>query len=396
MARMAVGPQAQKPLACILTRAAAAVLRPSAKCIVLDLDNTIWGGVIGDDGPSGIKLGDDYPGIVFKDFQSALLGYRRQGFLLAIASKNDETAVRDVLDTHPEMILRTKHFAAIQVNWEPKVVNLQRIAKTLNIGLDSLVFIDDNPVERAYVRAELPMIRIVELPQDPLGYLPVLRDVVELDRPRQLREDTLRAEMYQQETQRKEFSVKQADINDFLVSLEMVVEVGTLNTHTIERIHQLIQKTNQFNLTTRRYSLEEIKQLGEAEDSKVTWLRLRDRFGELGLVCVGVIRRIKKELWEIDTFLMSCRVMGRNVEDAFLHYLAELAMAKEATRLQGTYIKTKKNEPVVNFYKEHGFAETGHPEDMTWVYTIELTPKTFAWPNHIRRVDTDIKENANA
>ena len=203
LAGPAVSQSAMKPLARNLVRAAAAVLRPPAKCIVIDLDNTIWGGVIGDDGPSGIQLGDDYPGSVFKDFQAALLGYRQRGFLLAVASKNDQDVARDAIDHHPEMLLRSDHFAAMEINWEPKSVNLRRIAEKLNLGLDSFVFLDDNPVERAQVRAELPMVNVVELPADPLGYLPALRGVVALDRPKLLAKDLQRAEMYQQEAKRR-------------------------------------------------------------------------------------------------------------------------------------------------------------------------------------------------
>ena len=256
---MAVAQAAMPSFAERLVRSVAAVVRPAAKCIVIDLDNTIWGGVIGDDGPEGIKLGDDYPGSVFKDFQAALLGYRHRGFLLAIASKNNRDVAIEALDKHPEMILRSQHFAAIEINWEQKPANLRRIAETLNIGLDSFVFLDDNPLERAQVSAELPMVNVVELPADPLGYLPALREVAALDRPRLLGEDLHRADMYRQESERKEFLSKQGSVEDFLAGLAMTAEVGKLNSHTMERICQLIGKTNQFNLTTRRHGMEAVR-----------------------------------------------------------------------------------------------------------------------------------------
>ncbi|MHC4075029.1 MAG: HAD-IIIC family phosphatase [Planctomycetota bacterium] len=393
MARLPISQSAQQFLAKSFVRIAMAVLHPPAKCIVIDLDNTIWGGVVGDDGPEGIKLGDDYPGSIFKDFQSALLGYRKRGFLLAIASKNDEKLVRDVLDTHPEMILRTKHFASIQANWSPKPVNLRRIAEELNIGLDSFVFIDDNPVECEYVRSELPMVFVVNLPTDPLYYLSTLRKIVVLDRPRVLQEDRIRADMYQQESKRKDSYSRKVNIKDFLAGLEMTAQIGVLDGNSIERVYQLIQKTNQFNLTTRRHKLEDIKLMAESKDCEVAWLRLRDKFGELGLVCVGIVKLFEKDIWEVDTFLMSCRVMGRTVEDAFLSYLAELVIAKGARISRGVYSRTAKNKPVVKFYPEHGFTEVGHPDKDNWVYEIELNNKTLLWPDYIQRIDKQKEKN---
>ena len=388
LARIAVGQTAMQPLAKSLVRSLAAVVRSPAKCIVIDLDNTIWGGVIGDDGPGGIQLGDDYPGSVFKDFQAALLGYRHRGFLLAVASKNNDALVRDTLDNHPEMILRSKHFAAIEINWDPKPVNLRRIAETLNLGLDTFLFLDDNPVERAEVRAALPMVQVLELPPDPLGYLPALRAVASLDRPRLVSEDLRRADMYQEEARRQECLAKQESMEDFLFGLEMVAEVGTVNPHTLERVHQLIAKTNQFNVTTRRHTLEDIHKFAASPDSEVAWLRLKDRFGASGLVCVGIIQRAGDEAWEIDTFLMSCRVMGRGVEDAFLSYLAELAAARGATRVRGVYVRTSKNNPVATFYADHGFSEVARPDENSRVYEKKLYPEAFVWPAYIQRIDS--------
>jgi FkbH-like protein len=387
MGRLAVGGAAQQYLAKQLVRFTAALLRPAAKCLVLDLDNTIWGGVIGDDGPGGIKIGDDYPGNVFKDFQAALLGLRHRGFLLAISSKNDEQVVRQALDSHPEMILKTEHFACMKINWEPKPANIAKIAEELNIGLDSLIFIDDNPVERAQVRAALPTVNVVELPTDILGYLPTLRELTGLDKTRILDEDRIRADQYRQEAKRKEMESTVTNMADFMRDLQMAAKVGLLNPNTQERIHQLIHKTNQFNLTTRRHLLDDIKQMSESPSSEVAWLRLHDRFGDLGLVCVGIVREIDKSLWEIDTLLMSCRVMGRNVEDAFLSYLAELAMAHGATILRGIYIKTPKNKPVENFYIDRHFTEINHPDENTWIYESLLTEGSFKWPDHINRLE---------
>ncbi len=357
MARSVSSSENLAPLARSLARAVRALLRPAAKCLVLDLDNTLWGGVLGDDGAAGIKLGDDYPGNVFKDFQAALLGLRRRGLLLAIASKNDEQTVLDMLDSHPEMLLRREHFAAICANWGAKPESLRKIAQQLNIGLDSLVFVDDNPVERAAVRTELPMVHVVELPAEPLGYLAALGDMAVLDQPRLSAEDRARPEMYRSETLRQQVAQQAGNVEDFLRELEMVAQVGRAGPKTLERIHQLIQKTNQFNLTTRRHNIDDLRRLAESPDAAVAWLRLADRYGDLGLVCVGIIERLDEKCWVIDTLLMSCRVMGRKVEDAFLSYLAELARSGGARRLRGVLRPTAKNAPVKNFYPEHGFTE---------------------------------------
>jgi FkbH-like protein len=383
MARGACSAENMIPLAKALARCVNALILPAAKCLVLDLDNTLWGGVLGDDGPEGVKLGDDYPGSVFKDFQAALLGLRHRGFLLAIASKNDEQTVFDMLARHPEMLLKREHFACICANWNAKPGNLRTIAETLNIGLDSLVFIDDNPVERAAVQAELPMVHVPEMPADPLGYLTALAEVAVLDRPRLLAEDLQRADMMSHDAARQQIAQQAASVEEFLRNLRMVAQVGRCDDTTLQRVHQLINKTNQFNLTTRRHSLEDVRQRMNAPDAAVAWLRLADRYGDLGLVCVGIVERLDDDTWWIDTLLMSCRVMGRGVEDAFLSYLAELARSRGARRPGGVFRRTPKNSPVQHFYAEHGFASLGGDEEQ-W-FEAELSHDSFAWPQSIER-----------
>jgi FkbH-like protein len=271
---------------------------------------------------------------------------------------------------------------------------LRAIAGQLNIGLDALVLIDDNPVERAAVRAELPMVHVLELPNDPLGYLPALAELAVLDRPRLLAEDRQRAEMYQSESLRKQVEEQATSVEEFLTRLEMTAEVGQCDAHTIERIHQLIQKTNQFNLTTRRHNIDDIRRFARSRDAAVAWLRLADRYGDLGLVCVGIVYRLDGDTWVIDTLLMSCRVMGRRVEDAFLSYLAELARAGGARRLRGIFRRTAKNAPVLEFYSQHGFADLGGQDERH--YEAELADGAFAWPEAIRRASTANKENVSA
>lgn len=391
MARLPLAPTAQRYAARALARMLAALLRPARKVIVVDLDNTLWGGVLGDDGIEGIQLGDEHPGNVYKDFQAALLGYRQRGYLLAVASKNDETLVREALQTHPEMLLRLQHFSAVEANWEAKEHSLRRIAQRLNVGLDSLVFVDDNPLECAHIRALLPMVAVVELPADPLGFRRSLAEQVILDRPRLVEEDVRRAAMYRDNAKRDELRSQAPTVDEFLNGLQMVAEVGQLDQRTLDRVHQLVQKTNQFNLTTRRHGKEEIRKLAASADARVAWLRLRDRFGDMGLVCVGIALRVASETWEIDTFLMSCRVMGRRVEDAFLHYLEELAQEAGAATVRGIYRPTPKNAPVADFYKARGFrlVEQGVAAS---VYERALNGATPSWPSFIQRIERSVEE----
>jgi len=386
MARAVGSTEAHVAVARRLAGSARALLRPAHKCIVVDLDHTLWGGVLGDDGPAGLKLGDDGGGALYKDLQAALLGYRRRGMLLAVASKNDDAVAREALATHPEMLLRPEHFAVMEIGWGPKSDGLRAIAKALNIGVDALVFVDDSPVERAEVRAALPEVQVVELPTDPAGYLAALRRTPGLEAPRLLAEDRARAGMVAGDAARGTWSAQAGSVEDFLGSLEMVAEVGRVDEATLGRVHQLLHKTNQFNLTTRRHALEEVRRLGAADDAVVAWLRLADRFGDLGLVCVGIAKAVAGEaagqagLWEIDSLLMSCRVMGRQVEDAFLSYLAEQARGRGARRLRGLLVETAKNAPVRAFYDERGWLAVG---DGAW--ERDIAAQGPAWPAVVKR-----------
>jgi FkbH-like protein len=395
MARTVCSAANHAALAQGLARAVSALVRPAVKCIVLDLDNTLWGGVLGDDGLEGIKLGDDYPGNVFKEFQAALLGLHQRGFLLAIATKNDEATVLEGLRFHPEMVLREKHFASIFANWDSKPANLRRIAEALNIGPDAMLFVDDNPVERAQMRAEMPMVHVLELPTETTSYVAALQDCSLFDRPRLLLEDRRRGEMYEQSRQRSKHLEGGASLEQALRDLQMVAQVGEAGPQTLERIHQLIQKTNQFNLTTRRHQLEEVRNLAQAPEARVAWLRLQDRYGAQGLVCVGILRKLDPECWEVDTFLMSCRVGGRQVEAAFMGYLAELARAGGARRLRGVFRPSAKNEPVRRLYPELGFRSVpSSSKDSEQVFEIELADGVLPWPDLITREEITKRDDA--
>ena len=372
-------------LASCLVRAIRGALHPSVKALVLDLDNTLWSGVLGEDGPDGIKLGGDYPGNIFRDFQEELLGYRERGILLAIASKNEAALVETTLRTHPDMVLRPEHFTCIRANWEPKPSNVRAIADALNLGLDSILFIDDNPAERAQMAAELPMVRILELPPEPLGYLQALRDCPLLDQPRVSLDDLQRAERYRENATREAFRQEIQSVDHYLEQLGMVAEVGLGSPVELDRVHQLISKTNQFNLTTRRHGRDDVRAMAQLPGFRVAWLRLSDRFGDLGIVCVGILKDLGSGLIEIDTLLMSCRVMGRSVEDAFLAYLATLAQAQKGSRLRGVLIRTAKNTPVFDFYESRGFAPAASGQQGVHYFEKAIEPGAFPWPCAIRQ-----------
>jgi FkbH-like protein len=392
LAKAAASHDGQIALAHGIARAVRAVTRAALKCIVVDLDNTLWGGVVGDDGIGGIKLGDDGGGAPFKELQRALKSLRARGFLLAIASKNDRMTALDAIDQHPEMILRSGDFAAIAISWEPKPAGLEAIAHALNLGLDSLLFVDDNPVERASVRAALPVVQVLELPADPMGFADTLLVTPGLERPRLLAEDRQRAEMMSADKSRASMRDQASSMAEFLHGLRMLARVGRASERELERIHQLISKTNQWNLTTRRHSLDEVRRLAASTNADVAWMRVEDRYGDLGLVCVAILCE-REDAIEVDTLLMSCRVMGRQVEDAFLAYLGELARQRGALRLRGVFRPTAKNQPVHRFYAERGFERTAGSADEE-IWERALTDVWPVWPPHIARLDADSTSEA--
>src|SRR5215469_4238563 len=292
-----------------------------AKALVVDLDNTLWGGVIGEDGMTGIKVGAEYPGAAYQALQRALLDLSRKGILLAVCSKNNLDDAMEALDQHPGMLLRTKHFAAMRISWNDKSQGLREIASELNIGIDSLAFVDDNPFEREQVRSFLPEVIVIDLPQDPLQYAAVIRDHPAFERLTLSAEDQQRTTFYAEQHERAQAEQKFQSKEDFYRFLEQEAEIATVTPATLARISQLTQKTNQFNVTTQRYSEQQISALVENPSSQVLSIRIRDRFGDHGLVGVSITRD-EGETCEIDSFLLSCRVIGRTVETALLAHLA--------------------------------------------------------------------------
>ena len=378
MARLPFSAEAVWPIAQACIRVLLPAMGKVRKAIVVDLDNTMWGGVVGEDGPSGLKLSDEYPGAAFKAFQRALLECHERGVILAIASKNNEQDAMEVLDGHPEMVLKPSHFAAKQINWNSKPENLRHIAKALNIGTDALVFIDDNPAERAQMREQLPEVLVVELPADPMGYAAAVRDLPVLERLRVSSEDRDRGRQYDEQRQRDELHRASGSMEGFYRSLEMRVTIRPISPLTLARASQLTQKTNQFNLTTRRYDEARVAaMLGDA-----TWrtyaCSVRDRFGDNGLVGIALVK-VTDENWVIDTFLLSCRVIGRTVETGMLARIAADADAAGSKRLTGEFIPTLKNAPARDFYESHGFVRRRESQDDN-VWELELGDSQPRWP----------------
>jgi FkbH-like protein len=383
LARVAVASPHQPRFAAHLVRSALGMIETPAKCLVLDLDNTIWGGVIGDDGMEGIHLGDDHPGSVFKAFQRRVLALRDRGILLAVVSKNDHDVAERCFREHPEMLIRWDDVAAARINWGPKSENLREIARELNIGLDALAFFDDNPVERAEVRANAPEVRVVEVPTDPLAYEAALAAFPDFDAPLLSGEDVARAEQYRVERERRKLETSAGSVEEFLRGLGMVAQVGLVGPTTLARVAQLIGKTNQFNLTTRRHSQADVAAMIDDPGARVAALRLADRFGDHGLVAVAIVRREGTDA-VLDSFLMSCRVMNRKAEHALMSFVAGEARAMGCTRLVGEYVPTKKNGMVRAFYPDLGFASLATDGETTR-WELPLGEDALPWPELIAR-----------
>jgi FkbH-like protein len=333
----------------------AVLKRPRAKVLVLDADNTLWGGIIGEEGTEGIALGPDYPGNCYVAFQRRLLEYQQRGFILALCSKNNEGDVLEVLRRHPHQVLREEHFAALRVNWHDKPQNLQALAEELNLGLESFVFVDDSAHECSVVRRTLPMVEVVQTPARAVDVPTCLDRVSRLEIVALTEEDRRKSEMYVQDRMRRAMATTSVDLSSYLKSLSMEMTVAFNEGRQSARVAQLTQKTNQFNLTTRRYSEEQIQRLVEADDCLVAHFSLRDIFGESGLVGVAVVRLTSPQVAELDTFLMSCRVVGRKAETAFLETILEELQRRGVVALVADYLPTSKNSLVATFLADHRF-----------------------------------------
>jgi FkbH-like protein len=338
------------------------------KCLVLDLDNTLWGGVIGEDGLQGIELSATKEGSRFRDFQKRIKDLKDQGVLLTIVSKNNEEDAIETIREHPDMVLREDDFVIIKSNWEPKQVNILNIAQELNIGLDSLVFIDDNPIEREAVKSALPEVNVPDFPKDTSmlesfaieisrRYFPILKLTDE---------DLNKTNQYKVEQKRNEIKQKSISIEEYLESLEMKKTFRQIDETDVTRAAQLTQKTNQFNLTTRRYTESDIWNMMKSKDYQVWISELEDKFGSYGKVILAIVK-FEENTAIIDTFLMSCRVMGRNIEKDFLSEIEKEMTLKGKSKIIAAYIPTSKNSVVKDFWPQNGYAELDNkPDSITY------------------------------
>ena len=373
-AKQEVHPAAAPMYGELVARLIAAQMGRSSKCLVLDLDNTLWGGVIGDDGLDGIVLGQGSGvGEAYVEFQRWLLDQARRGVILAVCSKNDEANALAPFERHAEMVLSRSHIAAFVANWEDKATNLRTIAQRLNIGIDSCVFVDDNPFERNIVRRELPTVAVPELPEDPAFYARCIADAGYFEALSVTAEDTERTKQYQANIQREALQASATDLKGYLESLKMELWVKSFDRLDLKRIVQLINKTNQFNLTTRRYTEEEVAALIDAPDAVGLHFRLTDSLGDNGIISIIIARREKTDAKvKIDTWLMSCRVLGRQVENACMNVVAEKAKNLGAAEIVGEYIATAKNGMVKGHYEKLGFRPLGQNGSAGSLWRLEL------------------------
>ena len=376
--RMPYSPALYQALGIALVRQIVATRRSPAKVIAVDCDHTLWGGVLGEVGFEGIQIGSDGVGRSFQLFQRYLKQLKDRGLLLAVVSKNEEADVLRVFENHPEMVLRPDDIAAWRVNWNHKSQNLQELAEELNLGIDSFVFLDDDAAVRMEVSMRLPGIHVVPLPDDPARYCETLGQLWLLDGAQATEADRKRTRMMQEESRRRGEQRTAASLEQYLASLDLEVEIREPDDAEWPRVAQLSQRTNQFNLSLKRRTAEEMRAV--ADNDSVLIVKARDRFGDYGLVGACIVRKPVSAACEIDTLLMSCRVLGRGVEDAFLHAMAKAAAARGASQLVAPFVAGPRNQLVKEFLARSGFFET---QPNTWVRTVTEIP---ALPKHVRWV----------
>jgi FkbH-like protein len=322
------------------------------KCIVLDLDNTLWGGIVGEDGFGGIKLSLSGLGAGFIAFQQALLDLYNRGVILAINSRNNFAEAMEVIRTHPNMILKEQHFAAFRINWNDKAANLVELAKEINIGLEAMIFLDDDPINRASIRAMLPEVEVPDLPADPANYAKFLMSLPYFPAVAITDEDKMRGNLYVTERLRQEAKKTFSDRGEFLKSLSLELQVFIDDQSSVARLAQLTAKTNQFNVNKRPLTKDEILALISHPEYKVFHGRLLDRFGDHGIINLAIVKN-QDSVWHLEQLLMSCRVIGRGVEEAFLAAIGQTAKQSNVRRLSISFVQTEKNKPAEEFIKKN-------------------------------------------
>lgn len=329
------------------------------KCAILDLDNTLWGGVIGDDGLKSIQIGELGLGHAFSEFQMWLKELKNRGIILAVCSKNNENIAKEPFEKHPDMILKLDDISMFVANWEDKATNIKYIQETINIGMDSIVFIDDNPFERNLVKGMIPDITVPELPEDPAMYLSYLKSLNLFETASYSENDKDRTKQYQAEVGRTTMQSNFQNFDDYLKSLEMQATVHPFEEFEFPRISQLTQRSNQFNLRTIRYTEAEIEQIAKDEKYLTLSFSLKDKFGDYGLISVVIMEKQDEKTLFLDTWLMSCRVLKRGMEEFIINQVIETAKANGFSKVVGEYIQTPKNAMVQKIYAKLGFIDLG-------------------------------------
>lgn len=349
----------------------------SRRCLILDLDNTLWGGVIGDDGLAGIQLGEGVKGEAYLEFQQALKDLSQRGILLAVCSKNDPIVAREPFEKHPEMVLGISDISAFAANWEAKSHNISAISKELNLGLESITFFDDNPYEREEVRRQLPELDVPVMPSDPASFRRMLEEYPYFEPVSYTHADKSRADQYHARAKATELRDRASSLKEYQVSLKMVARIGAIDDLNMSRVVQLINKTNQFNLTTRRRNRAELEEFLANPNHFHFWVRLSDRFADHGLIAVVLCVLEQGEL-VVDTLLMSCRVIGRDVEAVIMNEIASIAIKTGARKIRGEYFQTNRNGIVAELYARLGFSTAA---DVAGAFLAD--PKKLTQTTHI-------------
>jgi FkbH-like protein len=381
-----------------LSRIVAALRGKSRRCLVLDLDNTVWGGVIGDDGLEEIQCAQgDATGEAFRSVQRLALDLRERGIVLAVSSKNNDDIARSPFRSHPEMLLKEHHIAVFQANWNDKATNIKAIAEELSLGLESIVLLDDNPAERGLVRQMLPEVGVPELPADPALYARTLSAAGYFESVAFSSEDSSRAAFYQDNARRVSLRKQAGNVEAYLVSLNMEITFQPFDAASRTRVTQLINKSNQFNLTTRRYTEAEIAEIESDSNCFTVQVRLADSFGDNGMISVAICRESSRSEWAIDTWLMSCRVLGRRVENMLLCEILEHARRNEIRKLTGIYRPTGRNTLVQDHYRKLGFTQTGSQPDGATAWELDVKSARVAGaPMTVKRLGFEVREEVSS
>lgn len=382
VAQVFFSPAGNRQLSRLWFRSLRSLERPQKKVCVVDLDNTLWGGILGEDGPDGLQMADSGTGLAYRRFQRSLLELRRSGILLAVCSKNNKEEAIAALKSHPDCLLRLADFAHVEIGWGLKSEAIARTAEKLSLGLDSFLFIDDSPVEREEVARALPAVEVFDFPSDPAGLVKALSEYSGFDSLRQTEEDRKRADAYVHEAQRSEIKASSKSPEEFYRSLGLQLEIFSARVEQAERLHQLLMKTNQFNLTTRRISDETFRTLLGDSAFMIVGLRVSDRFGDSGITGLAIIDRSRRDVWTVQDFLLSCRVLGRTVENAFLSWLVARAATAGADRVAIQYVPSGRNEVAHGFLKISGGIESDSSD--VWTFDVRR-PKAI--PGHYVQID---------